>query len=223
MDKASGGIVSDFRLFPGDRRTSALAFMAGGVGVITFVALALMYTMEISSARPRIFGPVSDIGSGIFSLLAAAVIAQMHRRLPPGTASRVWLAAVVVLSVAGAVGSFLLVAKILDFVVATTAAMLGLVAQALWLLFAHVILLKRGDYPPRLGRFGRFVGAAFLAGAAIVGLGFLLPAGWMQWGVFGLGGLIGLAGWIGMPFWYLMAGRQLRGAGVDRQPTPEAA
>ena len=214
-----GETMESIQPLPGDRRAGAFAYAAGAVGIITFTALGLMYGVEMSRPGPRVFGPISDIGSGLFNLLAVPVIVQLHKRLPPSQWARPGLAAVVVLSVAGAIGSFLLVAKVLGFAVATTAAMLALGAQAVWLVSAHTKLLKRGGYPLRLAKLGRFVGAAFLAGAATVAFGFLVPGGWIRWTVFGIGGLIGLTGWVGMPFWFLVAGRRL----VHKRSTPRTS
>jgi hypothetical protein len=218
-----GETMESIQPLPGDRRAGAFAYAAGAVGIITFTALGLMYGVEMSRPGPRLFGPISDIGSGLFNLLAIPVIIQLHKHLPASQWRGPGLALVVVLSVAGAIGSFLLVAKVLGFTVATTAATLALAAQAVWLVAAHTKLLKRGGYPMRLAKLGRFVGAAFLAGAAIVAFGFLVPGGWMQWTVFGIGGLIGLTGWVGMPFWFLMAGRRLvhEHSAPSTSPTPK--
>ncbi len=195
---------------PGDRRAGAFAYAAGLVGIITFIALGLMYGVELPSRSPRIFGPISDIGSALYSLLAIPVVAQLHRRLHVSAASRIGLVVVVVLLAAGAAGSILLVTKVLDFAVATTAAMTALAALAVWMVATTLILMRRDDYPRRLAKSGALLGAAFLIGASVVGLGFLVPGGWMQWTVFGIGGVIGLVGWVGTPFWFLMAGRELR-------------
>lgn len=214
-----GEDMESIQPLPGDRGAGAFAYAAGAVGIITFTALGLMYGVEMSRPGPRLFGPISDVGGGLFNLLAIPVIVQLHKRLPQSQWAALGLVTVVVLSVAGAIGSFLLVAKVLGFAIATTAAMLALGAQALWLVSAHTKLLRHGSYPLRLAKLGRFVGAAFLVGAAIVAFGFLVPGGWMQWTVFGIGGLIGLAGWLGMPFWFLMAGRRL----VRNRSTPSTS
>lgn len=210
--------MEKFQPLPGDSRAGAIAHLAGGIGIATFIALALMYGLELPRPAPRIFGPLSDIGSGLFALLAIPVIMQLHRRLPRSQWAKTALVAFVFLSVAGAAGSFLLVAKVLDFATATALAMLALCAQAVWLVGAHSMLLNDGAYPRKLARRGRLVGMAFLIGVAAVAAGFLVPAGWVQWAVFGTGGLIGLAGWLGMPFWFFMAGRRLIGSGVTSAP-----
>ncbi|MDQ0574421.1 hypothetical protein [Agromyces albus] len=202
---------TSLRTIPGDGWAGAFAYAAGLVGIITFIALGLMYAIELpSQTSPRFFGPLSDLGSGLYCLLVIPVVVQLHRRLPVSAASRFALVVVVVLLVAGAAGSFLLVARVLHFVPATAAAMAALAAVAVWLVAACLKLGQRGDVPRRLARSGVLMGAAFLIGVSVVGLGFLLPAGWMQWAVFGLGGVIGLVGWIGTPIWFLAAGRALR-------------
>ena len=203
---AMGGLQA----LPGDRRAGVFAYATGLVGIITFIALALMYGVELPSRSPRVFGPISDVGSALYCLLAVPVVVQFHRRLRVSAASRFALVVVVVLLVAGAAGSLLLVTKVLDFAVATTVAMTALAALAVWLVATNLILMKRDDYPRRLAKSGAFLGAAFLIGASVVGLGFLVPGGWMQWVVFGIGGVIGLVGWVGTPFWFLAAGRDLR-------------
>lgn len=74
--------MEKFQPLPGDSRAGAITHLAGGIGIATFIALALMYGLELSRPAPRIFGPLSDIGSGLFALLAIPVIMQLHRRLP---------------------------------------------------------------------------------------------------------------------------------------------
>jgi hypothetical protein len=62
-----------------------------------------------------------------------------------------------------------------------------------------------------VARLGEFVGAGFLAGYLVVGLGLLLP--WMSWPqlvVFGFGVLVGLPAYlVGIPVWFLLLGRHL--------------
>ncbi|MBT2518340.1 hypothetical protein J7E29_12910 [Streptomyces sp. ISL-90] len=198
-------------IIAGDRRAGVFAYTAGLVGIITSIALGLMYGIEIPiTTSPRVFGPLSDLGGGLYNLLVIPVVVQLHRRLPVSAASRFALVVVVVLLVAGAAGSFLLVARVLDFVPATIAAVAALAALAVWLVAAGVKLGKRGDVRRLPAKSGVLMGAAFLVGASVVGLGFLVPGGWMQWVVFSLGGFLGLVGWVGTPIWFLVAGRALR-------------
>jgi hypothetical protein len=175
------------------------------------MALALMYGMEVPAGTPvRFFGPLSDWGSGLGTLLVCATILVLP--WPAKSRWAMWVAkiAVTVLSVCGALGSFLLVLHVIDFAPGTAAAMTALFAQAIWLAVIPLRIARTGTVPLRLGRAAQWLGLAFLAGAAMVGIGFALPWPAAQWGAFILGGIVGLVGWVGAPVWYVVLGIQAR-------------
>ena len=109
------------------------------------------------------------------------------------------------------VGGPLLVLGVLAFEVETTIAMMAaLVFLSLWMLLVNRWLRQSKAWPYRLARFGELLGAGFLAGYVIVGLGLLLP--WMSWPqlvVFGVGILVGLPGYLGIPVWFVYLRRYL--------------
>ena len=87
---------------PLPRVVGPLAIAAGLVGVLTFMALALMYGMEVPAGTPvRFFGPLSDWGSGLGTLLVCATILVLP--WPAKSRWAMWVAkiAVTVLSVWG--------------------------------------------------------------------------------------------------------------------------
>ena len=98
----------------------------------------------------------------------------------------------------------LLVLGLLAFEVDTPIAIAGLMILGLWLLLINRWLRLSDALPSRLARFGELVGAGFLAGEAIFGLGLLLPwISWPQLVVFGVGVLVGLPAYLGIPVWFL--------------------
>ncbi|QGF22862.1 hypothetical protein [Raineyella fluvialis] len=109
-------------------------------------------------------------------------------------------------SVAGALGSFLLVTHVIGFVPGTALAMAGLVAQAIWLALVPRRIARAGLITRRMGRVATWLGWAFLGGLAIVLAGFADPVPTLRWALFIAGGVVGLLGWVGAPIWYLLLG-----------------
>ncbi|WP_413249117.1 hypothetical protein [Sinomonas flava] len=174
---------------------------------MTFAALALMYGVEIPQhVEQRVFGPLSDWTSAIGTLLVGAVIVTMPwpARSPLGaTIGRVLVA---VVSTAGALGSFLLVTRLMAFVPGTVLAVAGLVAQAIWLALVPRRIARAALISRRMGGVAAWLGGAFLGGLAIVLAGFAVPVPALQWALFIAGGVVGLLGWVGAPIWYLLLG-----------------
>jgi hypothetical protein len=111
------------------------------------------------------------------------------------------------------IGGPLLVLGVLALEVETPISMVALTFLGLWLSLVNRWLRRSNVLPYRLVRFGGLLGAGFLAGAVIVGLGLLLP--WMSWPqlvVFGVGILVGLPGYLGIPVWFVLLGRYLGSA-----------
>lgn len=188
-----------------DRRVAIFAFAAGTVGLICVTALALFYSFEVNSNAPHVFGPISDLTTSAFNLLLLPVVWRFSQLLK----TRVLWWIVVVASVAGAIASALLVMKVLDFAVATSASMAAIVAQAVWFLFANRAFLKIEGFPTGLGRYGLATGIALLSGMAVIAIGLLLPST-AQAPFWIVGVALGLFGWVSMPIWYLLAGARLR-------------
>jgi hypothetical protein len=108
------------------------------------------------------------------------------------------------------VGGPLLVLGVLAFNVQAPIMVAAWMVLSLWLFLINRWLRLSAALRPRLARLGEFLGAAVLAGAAVVGLGFLLPwMSWVQLVVFGVGGLLGVIGMLGTPVWFLLLGRHL--------------
>jgi hypothetical protein len=108
------------------------------------------------------------------------------------------------------IGGPLLVLGVLTFDVQTPIAIGAWITISLWLLLVNRWLRLSDVLPYRVARLGELVGAGFLAGYLVVGLGLLLP--WMSWPqlvVFGVGILIGLPAYLGIPVWFVLLGRHL--------------
>lgn len=189
-----------------DRRVAFFAFAAGVVGLVCVVALGLFYAGEAGMAGWRLFGPISELTAAEFNLLVLPVFWRFALLLE----SALWWRVVLLASVAGALGSALLVFDAIDFAVATAVSILAVVGQAFWLILANRLLRRIDGYPRGLGTFAIVSGAALLAGVAIIALGLVLQPGVVT-GFWTLGVAVGLLGWVSMPIWFLLAGVSLRG------------
>lgn len=166
-------------------------------------------TTEVQSDAPHVFGPISDLTTVAFNLLILPVVWRFHRRLArtAGTRTLWWVLAA--MSIAGAIGSTLLVLRVLDFAIATSLSIGAIVVQAVWYILANRLLLKLDGYSRGLGRYGIATGASLLVGMAIIAIGLLLPTA-AQAPFWIIGVALGLFGWVSAPVWFFCAGLRLR-------------
>jgi hypothetical protein len=209
---------------PGVNAVSRFAYAAGITGILANVSLIAMYVLlGLQAGNPKSYtllgsafhltGSANDLLGSLLTALMIPVALFLGKRLPRRRAVRfvqaAGLAAMALLSLGGP----LLVLGVLSFGVATTIAVAALIFLILWILLVNRWLRRSHALPYRLARFGEFLGAGFLAGYVIFGLGLLLP--WMSWPqlvVFGFGILVGLPGYLGIPVWFVFLGRYLRSA-----------
>ena len=203
------------------KSTALFAYAAGATGILANLFLIALYVLlGLQSVRPEgqtTLGSASDLAGSASDLLGSLATAFMipvalflGRHLPQRRAARFSQAAGLTAMVVLTVGGLLLVLGVLPFEVETPIAVAAVMVLCLWLLLINRWLLRSGGLAPRVARLGEFVGAAVLAGAAVVGLGLLLP--WMSWAqlvVFGIGVVLGVAGWLGIPIWFVLLGRHL--------------
>jgi hypothetical protein len=78
-----------------------------------------------------------------------------------------------------------------------------------WLFLVNRWLRGSARLGWRIARLGERLGASTLAGAAIVGLGFVLPWQWLRLAVSGVGALLVVLAMLGIPIWFLRLGRHL--------------
>ena len=198
------------------------AYAAGAAGIVANLFLIALYVaLGLQAGGPEAqatsVGPAGDLSgsaSDLVGSLSAAfmipVTLALGRRLPQHRAARFTQAAGLAAMALLTVGGPLLVLGVLAFEVETPIAMAAWIILSLWLLLVNR-WLRLSDAPPvRVVRLGEFLGAGFLVGYVIVGLGLLLP--WMSWPqlvVLGVGVLIGLPAYLGIPVWFLFLGRHL--------------
>ena len=200
------------------RRTVFFAYATGATGILANLFLFLELGLQAGRSSPGSAIHLATLASDLLGSLATAfmitVAIFLGRRLPQRRSARftqaAGLAAMTILSVGGLlVGLGALAFEIVAPIVVATWIILSL-----WLLLVNRWLRSSEGLPMRLGRLGEFLGAGMLGGAAVVGLGLLLP--WMSWPqlvVFGVGVLIGLPAWFCIPVWFVLLGRHL-GASV---------
>jgi hypothetical protein len=108
------------------------------------------------------------------------------------------------------VGGLLVGLGVLAFEVVAPITVAAWMVLSLWLLLVNRWLRMSDAFPVRLSRLGEYLGAGMLTGAAVVGLGLLLPwMSWVQLVVFGVGVVLGVVGWLGIPIWFVILGRHL--------------
>jgi hypothetical protein len=201
------------------------AYAAGGAGILANLFLIVMYVLlGLQAGRPEpqtllgsafhVAGSASDLLGSLATALMIPVALFLSGRLPRRRAVRFTQASGLTAMALLTVGGPLLVLGVLTFEVETPIAIVALIVLAIWLLLVNRWLRLLDALSYRVVRLGELVGAGFLAGYAIVGLGLLLP--WMSWPqlvVFAIGVLIGLPSYLGIPVWFVLLGRHL-GASV---------
>ncbi|WP_448071271.1 hypothetical protein [Georgenia yuyongxinii] len=202
------------------RRAAACADAAAGVGTTSALALGLMFAIEVPTDGPFVFGTTNDVLGAAFNVLVIPVYAELGAELPPGPTRRVLLPLTVGASVVGAASGALLVARVLPFGPSTALSTASIAVQATWMLVSNDRLLRRSDFPRRLGRLGRAIGAAQLLGGAVVGAGLALRRGSLgRRAAFVAGGVPGVAAWALWPAWFYLAARYLDRARPAAAPT----
>jgi hypothetical protein len=201
------------------------AYAAGGAGILANLFLIVMYVLlGLQAGRPEpqtLLGSAFHVAGSASDLLGSLATAFMipgalflSGRLPRRRAVRFTQASGLTAMALLTVGGPLLVLGVLTFEVETPIAIVALIVLAIWLLLVNRWLRLLDALSYRVVRLGELVGAGFLAGYAVVGLGLLLP--WMSWPqlvVFAIGVLIGLPSYLGIPVWFVLLGRHL-GASV---------
>ena len=204
------------------KRAALFAFAAGATGILANLFLIVMYVLlGLQAGRPEaqtllgsafhVAGSASDLLGSLATAFMIPVALFLGGRLPRRRAVRFTQASGLTAMALLTVGGPLLVLGVLTFEVETPIAIVALIVLAIWLLLVNRWLRLLDALSYRVVRLGELVGAGFLAGYAIVGLGLLLP--WMSWPqlvVFGFGVLVGLPAYlVGIPVWFLLLGRHL--------------
>jgi hypothetical protein len=197
------------------------AYAAGFTGILANLFLIVMYILlgfRAGSPEARISldsafhvaGSASDLLGSLSTAFMIPVALFLGGHLPRRRAARLAQAAGLAAMALLSVGGPLLVLGVLTFEVETPIAMAMLIVLGLWLFVVNRWLRLSTAIRPRVARLGEFVGACFLAGYVVFGLGLLLP--WMSWPqlvVFGVGVVIGLPAYLGIPVWFVLLGRHL--------------
>ena len=202
-------------------RAALFAYAAGVTGILANLFLIVMYVLlGLQAGRPEaqtllgsafhVAGSASDLLGSLATAFMIPVALFLGGCLPRRRAVRFTQASGLTVMALLTVGGPLLVLGVLTFEVETPIAIVALIVLAIWLLLVNRWLRLLDALSYRVVRLGELVGAGFLAGYAIVGLGLLLP--WMSWPqlvVFGFGVLVGLPAYLGIPVWFLILGRHL--------------
>ena len=203
-------------------RAALFAYTAGVTGILANLFLIVMYVLlGLQAGRPEaqtllgsafhVAGSASDLLGSLATAFMIPVALFLGGCLPRRRAVRFTQASGLTVMALLTVGGPLLVLGVLTFEVETPIAIVALIVLAIWLLLVNRWLRLLDALSYRVVRLGELVGAGFLAGYAIVGLGLLLP--WMSWPqlvVFGFGVLVGLPAYlVGIPVWFLLLGRHL--------------
>jgi len=202
-------------------KAALFAYAAGVTGILANLFLIVMYVLlGLQAGRPEaqtllgsafhVAGSASDLLGSLATAFMIPVALFLGGCLPRRRAVRFTQASGLTAMALLTVGGPLLVLGVLTFEVETPIAIVALIVLAIWLLLVNRWLRLLNALSYRVVRLGELVGAGFLAGYAIVGLGLLLP--WMSWPqlvVFGFGVLVGLPAYLGIPVWFLILGRHL--------------
>lgn len=192
-------------------RTGAAAFaeLDVVVDVGAIVTLAIMFAVEVPRGGPYRFGTANDaLGAAHHALLAPVVVA-LARELPPGPARDVLTPVALASCAVGAASSALLVARVLPFRASTALSLVAMAGQGAWVWAAGGHLRSR-ESSRALGELGRAIGAGTAVGAALAGLGALLPHGRARRLVLVTAGVPAAAAWLAWPVWLHLAARHLR-------------
>ena len=203
------------------RLVSRFAYAAGATGILANLFLIALYVLlGLQGGSPEgetllgsafhVAGSASDLLGSLATAFMIPVALFLGGRLPQRRTARLTQVAGLTAMVLLSIGGPLLVLGVLAFDVQTPIAIAAWIILSLWLLLIKRWLRLSDALPYGLVRFGEMVGAGFLAGYVIVGLGLLLP--WMSWPqlvVFGVGVLVGLPAYLGIPVWFVLLGRHL--------------
>lgn len=194
------------------RRTSRWATAAGVTGLVANALLVAFYALEVGRAPvlPVSLGTLNDLVGALGTALMIPVVLAFG----PRWVRRLGLAATGVLTAAGP----LLVFGVLPFAVQLPIVLAAFVVLAAWILLTS----RQSDaaLPRSVTRLGVLCGGGVLAGAAVVGLGFVLPAmSWPQLVAFGIGGVPAVLAALAIPVWFLSLGRALRSVAPGAAPS----
>lgn len=179
------------------------------VDVGAIVTLAIMFAVEVPTDGPYRFGTANDALGAVHHALLAPVVVALARELPPGPARDVLTPVAVASCAVGAASSALLVAGVLPFRASTALSLVAMAGQGAWALAAGN-RLRTQESSRALGELGRAIGAGTAAGAALAGVGALLPQGRARRALLVSGGVPAAAAWLAWPVWLHLAARHLR-------------
>lgn len=203
---------------PGTPRVStASAAVAALASATVIVALFVFYAVEVTAPQPHVWGPISDMGTACWDLVAAPLLWGVGLAVLGDRRIGVLVSGgAALLSVLGAAASVLLVVRVLPFEISTTVSVLVLLAQCCWLFLVGRGMRRTAGWRPRTARLAAAAGAAQIIGATIAALSLLL--GWgsgPQIAVMAVGVVPGLLGWAAWPVWFALLGLDLRRAPVS--------
>lgn len=204
--------------------TAATAVLAALVSATVIVALAVFYATEVGRPYPHVWGPISDIGTTCWYLVAAPLFWGVGHAVLGGTRTGRTVTAVTTWSsVLGAASSTLLVVRVVPFGVSTALTVLALLAQCIWLYLVGRVMARNGGWGARLARVailaaeGQFLGAGIAAASLALGWGSAA-----QTVVMAVGLVPGLLGWISWPLWFVLLALGLRRPAGGRGPSDQA-
>lgn len=196
---------------PTNARMSWVAFATAAVTLTAGAFFIAMFIVEVPFTGPYNYGRVNDAFSALGNVMIAALVLHVSRPAERSLGSRVFVRIVAVASVVAAVSSVMLALGLLAFEAPTVIAIIALLLQAAWMLWANTSLYQLGIFTRLLSRCGELVGAGLLIGLLIVGVSALFP--WLtvpQVLTLGLGVFIAGGVWLAWPLWFVMLGVRLR-------------
>lgn len=179
------------------------------VDVGAVVTLAIMFAVEVPKGGPYRFGTANDALGAVHHALLAPVVVAIARELPPGPARDVLTPVALASCALGAASSALLVVRVLPYQPSTVLSLVAMVGQGAWALAAGN-RLRSEESSRALGELGRAIGAGTIAGAALAGVGALLPRGRARQALLVTAGVPAAAAWLAWPVWLHLAARHLR-------------
>ena len=200
------------------KRAALFAYAAGATGILAYLFRFL--ELGLQAGRPEaqtspgsaihLAGSASDLVGSLATAFMIAIALFLGGHLPQRRAARFTQAAGLTAMVLLTVGGLLVGLGVLAFEVVAPITVAAWMVLSLWLLLVNRWLRMSDAFPVRLSRLGELLGAGMLTGAAVVGLGLLLPwMSWVQLVVFGVGVVLGVVGWLGIPIWFVILGRHL--------------